>query len=219
MSRELPILFNTDMVRAVLEGEKTATRRAIRPRYQKNESGFEVAMNKATGQRWIYTVDDEGFMRRKIVPPCLPNDILYVRESFCPDYFDEGLAGYRGDGLWKNRNAYKADYRKWIVGDTVPEPKWTPSIHMPKEAARIWLKVTDVRVERLQEMTLDDFLSEGVILRPEAFNDPENAYTQAKYEFIPIWGSTLSKGQQALYAWDKNPWVWAIEFERCRKPE
>ena len=64
-------------------------------------------------------------------------------------------AGYRGDGLRGNRNAYKADYHKEIIGDTVPEPKWHPSIHMSKQAARIWLKVTDVRVEQLQNITIE----------------------------------------------------------------
>lgn len=97
--------------------------------------------------------------------------------------------------------------------------KWHPSIHMPKEAARIFLRVTDIRVERLKDMTLDDFLAEGVVLRPEAFNDPENAYMQGKELFTHIWNSTIKKEQHDLYGWDANPWVWVIEFERCEKPE
>lgn len=90
---------------------------------------------------------------------------------------------------------------------------------MPKEAARIWLKVTDVRVERLQDMILNDFLDEGVVIRPEAFNDPENAYIQARTKFIAIWDSTIPKRKQSLYEWVASPWVFAIEFERCEKPE
>lgn len=97
--------------------------------------------------------------------------------------------------------------------------KWHPSIHMPKEAARIFLRVTDVQVERLKNMTLDDFLSEGVALRPEAFNDPENAYMQAKSLFVDLWDSTINTQQLTLYRWDANPWVWVIAFERCEKPK
>lgn len=89
---------------------------------------------------------------------------------------------------------------------------------MPKEAARIWIKVTDVRVELLQNMNTGDFLAEGVVIRPEAFNDPENAYWQAKEEFIHIWDATVKKAEKDRYGWDANPWVWVIEFERCKKP-
>ena len=90
---------------------------------------------------------------------------------------------------------------------------------MPRAAARIWLGVTDVKIQRLQEMTLDDFLREGVVIRPEAFNDPDNAYMQAREQFISVWNSTIPRWQQAIYGWDANPWVWAIEFEKCNKPD
>ena len=96
---------------------------------------------------------------------------------------------------------------------------WKPSIHMPKQAARIWLEVTDVRVERLQDMNTGDFLAEGVTIRSEAFNDPENAYQQARGAFIDIWDSTIKQADRGKYGWAGNPWVWVIEFERCEKPE
>ena len=83
---------------------------------------------------------------------------------------------------------------------------------------RSWLKVTDVRVERLQDMNTGDFLAEGVVIRPEAFNDPENAYWQAKRKFVHIWNATVKKAEKDQYGWDANPWVWVIEFERCNKP-
>lgn len=168
-----PILFNTDMVRAILAGQKTATRR--------------VAKN---------------------TPPCRLGDILYVRETWC----NVNKKGLEPDFYYYADTFTCEDY-------DATEWKWRPSIHMPKEAARIWLKVADVRVERLQDMKLDDFLSEGVEIRPEAFNDPENAYGQAKDAFIRIWDSTVKKADLDIYGWDANPWVWVIEFERCEKPE
>ena len=94
---------------------------------------------------------------------------------------------------------------------------WHPSIHMPKRAARIFLKVKDVRVERLQDMHLEDFLMEGVVLRPEAFNDPENAFWQAQNIFRELWNSTIRKEETDLYGWEANPWVWAVRLEKVKE--
>lgn len=229
--RVLPVLFNTGMVQAVLDGRKTVTRRLVRVRYQEKECGFEIASNKATGQRWVYTTDDEGFMRRQIIPPYQPGDILYVRETwaFIPcigcngDYArpGSGLACYDiqaveyddGDGISDGCFVYRADCNN-------PERiTWRPSIYMPKAAARIWLKVTDVKIQRLQEMGLDDFLNEGVTIRPEACNDPDNAYMQARHIFTSIWDSTIQSQDKDKYGWAANPWVWVAEFKRCGKPE
>lgn len=213
-----PILFNTDMVRAILDGKKTVTRRAIK--FPVNRFTGEmpkpekIKLHKNTLRSEKVSFTEEPFYGFDIKPPHQLGDILYVRESYYPNYFDENIAGYRGDRLCGNRNAYKADYHKEIVGDVVPEPKWKPSIHMPKEAARIFLKVTDVRVERLQDMTLGCFLSEGVCILPEAFNDPDNAYGQAKSIFTKLWNSTLKKPDLTCYGWEANPWVWEMEFER-----
>ena len=232
MSRELPILFNTEMVQANLDDRKTATRRLIKPRYQGNECNFQVVTNKATGERRIDTVDADGYVcRTGIKPPYQPGDILYARETWafakcitcngeyrrkgspvnCYDY--QAVEYDDGDSISDGCFIYRADHQH-------PERIiWRPSIHMPKAAARIWLKVTDVKPQRLQDMTLDDFLKEGIILLPEAFNDPENTYMQARSEFIQLWDSTIPKRQQDIYSWDANPWVWATEFERCEEPE
>ena len=88
---------------------------------------------------------------------------------------------------------------------------WKPSIHMPKEAARIWLKVTDVRVERLQEMDKTDALKEGI--DPRLCLNLSHALTK----FKKIWDSTIKKSDLDIYGWDADPWVWVIEFERCEK--
>lgn len=200
-----PILFNTDMVLAILDGRKTVTRR--------------VAKKIPIETHWTEPVSDGRFECRWggnmlvvagfkdgttiVEPPYQPGDILYVRETWA-----EWTGGYL--------------YKAWNSPSAQPERSpvmiWHPSIHMPKEAARIWLNVKDVRAERLCNMTLDDFLSEGVSVRPEAFNDPENAYMQARAEFIAIWDSTIPKRQQNLYGWTANPWVWAVEFETCERP-
>ena len=169
MSRVLPILFNTDMVRAILDGRKTVTRRLINP--------------QPTGS-WQ---DNIELMSRA---PYQQGDILYVRET------------------WKKAHNGYYYYEDWQKDDIVDVTKWKPSIHMPKEAARIWLKVKDVRVERLQEITVEDVQHEGI-----------SALTDGIFErFKNLWNSTIKKADIDLYGWDANPWVWVIEFERCEKP-
>ena len=219
MGRVLPILFNTDMVRAILDWRKTTTRRCVKP-HSKKSCGFYVTFRKSDNAfMGVYDYDDnERQFDNPQTQPCYPGDILYVRETWqfmpciecnkCENCEKESNTYLDKESISEGCFIYRADY---------PQPErinWRPSIHMPKQAARIWLKVTDVRVERLHDMTLDDFLSEGVVIRPEAFNDPENAYMQARSEFARIWDSTIRKSQTNL-----NPWVWVIEFERCEKPE
>ena len=122
-----PILFNTDMVRAILDGRKACTRRAVKHNVK--------AMLNSQYHMEHPEVEDAWLIKKLCRPPYEPGDILYVRETFMQ------AAAHT---FW-----YKADDNSWI-----PEGlHWHPSIHMPKEAARIWLKVTDVRVERLQDMT------------------------------------------------------------------
>ncbi len=229
MSRVLPILFNTEMVRAILRelNPKAATRRSIKG-YIPEDAVWGYTMFTPKGYISCRGTFSDGYGEKFFKLPCRPGDILYVREAFCPNYFDEIIAGYRSDGLRGNRNAYKADYHKNVVGDVVPEPKWTPSIHMPKEAARIWLKVTDVRVERLQE--IKNFREEGITLSESCEEcylvcgacDPANSPTGCDNEveiFANLWDSTLKKSDLISYGWGANPWVWVIEFERCGKPE
>lgn len=210
-----PILFNTDMVQAILDG-KTVTRRKIPGRIVLNPEAehkvcfFPSRIRKDRGREiksiQYFTLESftENEARYK------KGDILYVRETFRP------LSSHPGSWF-----EYAADWsQKYFENSRDPKAcnggKWIPSIHMPKEAARIFLDVLDVKVQHLHDMTLDDFLEEGVVLRPEAFNDPENAYWQAQSIFAEeIWNKTLkSKVDQELYNWDANPWVWAIRFKR-----
>ena len=200
-----PILFNTEMVRALLDGRKSCTRRLVKPQPQ---GYFEVSEEPL----YIYEAGKQG----KITPPYQPGDILYVRETFI-----QAAAHI----FW-----YKADDKPWMSKDLL----WKPSIHMPKEAARIWLKVTDVRVERLQEMKPVDVIKEGAY--PDCWDcldTYEESGSQCCYgteeqcsqcdavmmEWEKLWNSTVKKSDLDCYGWNANPWVWVIEFERCKKPK
>ena len=210
-----PILFNTEMVRAILDGRKTCTRRIVKGFIPDDAIwGYTVFTPKGyISCRGTFPV---GYGEKFFKLPYQKGDILYVRETWCRygklDDFDHVIEGteeyyYLADGanptpyncFLVQRNGYD-EYK-----DT---PVWHPSIHMPKEAARIWLKVTDVRVERLQDMTDDDAEAEGCF-----------DYTSTALGFPDVWDSTIKKSDLDRYGWDANPWVWVIEFERCEKPE
>ncbi len=190
MSRVLPILFNTDMVLAILDGRKTVTRRVVKHPFEVHPNGY---ITKPRGNERLCPYE----------PPYQPGDILYVRETWSE---------------WTDGYVYKAWESPFPQPGRYPDKftKWHPSIHMPKAAARIWLKVTAVRIERLQDMNGQDILQEGVNCRvhPEAHYFDGNQ----KMMFAELWDSTIKKTDLDRYGWDANPWVWVIEFERCRKP-
>ena len=117
-----------------------------------------------------------------------------------------------------NRFNYDTFVNKWFSYNE----EWKPLLFMPKEATRIWLKVTDVRVERLQEMTLKDFKAEGIYDEYKTYSETyTNHLRQMAYPkvFARLWNSTIKKSDIDKYGWDASPWVWVIEFERCEKPE
>lgn len=187
-----PILFNIEMVRAILDGRKSCTRRVIK-------HNVDAILNSPYHMEHP-EVEDAWLIKKLCRPPYEPGDILYVRETWCGLPVNE--AGHmRGHTIYY----YKAD------GELRPKDwrgTWHPSIHMPKEAARIWLGVTDVRVERLQDMTDDDAEAEGCF-----------DYTSTALGFPDVWDSTIKKSDLDRYGWEANPWVWVIEFERCERPE
>ena len=192
-----PILFNTEMVRAILDGRKSCTKRLVKTR-RKDACGFYVT-KKADGTfSGIYEYDEnESMFDNPLMPPYQPGDILYIRETWSEGY-EDGTYIYKADDKLADLPTFK-ESSKLI---------YHPSIHMPKEAARIWLKVTDVRVERLQDMTDDDAEAEGCF-----------DYTSIALGFPDVWDSTIKKSDIDRYGWDTNPWVWVIEFEQCEKPE
>ena len=208
-----PILFNTEMVRAILDGRKTCTRRLVK--IQPKDGEYTL----------VFTRKDAQIKTEKttVKSPYKVGDILYVRETWCKygklDDLDQVIEGtekyyYRADG--ENPTPYNHFLVQKKGYDEYREfPVWSPSIHMPKEAARIWLKVTNVRVERLQEITIDGIRNEGLSSMAVHAGDMEIAMKEWKN----LWNSTIKKSDLDSYGWDANPWVWVIEFERCEKPE
>ena len=204
-----PILFNTEMVRAILDGRKTVTRRCVKPQPKSILCYTFAGANTGT---WSYPNDKahEFWGDKYRLPDCITNedkkmvwnppynadDILYVRETW---HRYKKMVG-KGEGC---HIAEFYGYKATIANSEDANEPWKPSIHMPKEAARIFLKVKDVRVERLQDITDEQAEKEGC-----------NDYTSTALGFCYIWYSTIKKSDLDTYGWDANPWVWVIEFER-----
>lgn len=185
-----PILFNTEMVRALLEGRKTVTRRVVKP-----QPVLDGHLWKLGGAAWSDSVLSAPVMLGHSLynrAPYQPGDVLWVRETWTRT--EAGTIMYRSDSE-----------------DTVCD-RWRPSIHMPREVARIFLRVTGVRCERLQELTLKDAEMEGMDLRGPMFT-----------KFVEVWNKTVQRNPNKFkrypYYWEDNPWVWVIEFERISKED
>ena len=226
-----PILFNTEMVRAILDGRKTCTRRIC-----KDANEYTVPdMDFYNADRRTYAVHNfadkehmEQLSTAERTCPICPGDILYVRETVWQKI------GYYLDVDGETKPSWYNEFR-YVASDEKPETGWNyswvkrPSIHMPKEAARIWLKVTDVRVERLHDITEDGALREGAqgmrcdhaALGVYGCTDCMNTgwIEPPQVGFMQIWDSTIKKSDLDRYGWDASPWVWVIEFERCEKPK
>lgn len=219
-----PILFNTDMVREILDGRKTVTRRGMKPQpIHKGRFWMIGGAGWSDDIQVIHPVPCHSLYKRM---PYKPGDILYVRETWGIsniDYDDKvAYIVYRASKNEKDEGcrAVRLPNDKFEkLYDSIAEnmSDWRPSIHMPKEAARIFLRVTDVRVERLQEITEQQAKCEGAIDNRGFIHSPDNEYTNihnAKEHYKQIWDSTIPKKDLDKYGWDANPWVWVIEFER-----
>lgn len=188
---EKPILFNTEMVRAILDGRKTQTRR--------------IAKTATYIMSSVEKLDEE--LSKGIVneyAPFQPGDILWVRETWCKWWLPHGAWQY----------CYKATQPYGNIGAVMPDSDdepiimpWKPSIHMPKEAARLFLWVTGVRIERLRDITMDEIKAEGVDVLGKTVNTSFRMWRE-------LWDSTVKKADLPRYGWEANPWVWVIEFER-----
>lgn len=190
--KERPILFNPEMVRAILEGRKTQTRRIIKPQFYEKPS--DILM-------WPCPFGKVG-------------EHLWVRETFC-DW-----------GAGSNRIQYKADtsdldeeMSRQAMGKII----WTPSIHMPRWASRLTLEITEIRVERLRDISEDDAMAEGVEFDHGWEGEPSYGYLDylsadesfkfltAKRSFQSLWESINGEN-----SWSKNPWVWVVSFKEVK---
>lgn len=200
-----PILFNTEMVRAILDGRKDATRRIVKG-FIPDDAVWGYTAFTPKGYISCRGTFADGYGEKFFKLPCEPGDILYVRETW--HKYTKRIG--KGESC---RLAEFYGYKASVANSEDAEEPWHPSIHMPKEAARIWLKVMNVRVERLQEMWASDVPKEGIY-----FNKPTTA-DEMLMAFAKLWNSTIKKSDLDSYGWNANPWVWVIEFERCEKPE
>ena len=218
LSKAKPILFNTKMVRAILDGRKTVTRRVLKPQPEKAHNIMDYDNDAHTVDFHCGNCTPNGTFidwAKTVKAPYWYGDILYVREtwkSFC------GMLYGRENGTYIPLDdfegyQYKADEQCICTKGINPfcdgfddqkrdisfDDKWHPSIHMPKEAARIFLQVTDVRAERLQDIDDDGVVAEGL---------------EIGAPFDELWDSTIKKSDIDKYGWAANPFVWVIEFER-----
>ena len=219
-----PILFNTEMVRAIKDNRKTVTRRVIKPQpicygpnatFKPHDDNFFLSAEKNWLQCRVCGHDPEYSLEGSNtsyywIPPDRPGDILYVRETWrrqplkwsCERGYSDFVLQYRADFTDEENGCYGRR------GGIAPQ-KWHPSIHMPKEASRIFLRVTDVRVERLQDIDDDEALKEGCGI----WGDVDWVAFPAE-DFKRVWGSTIKPADRSIYGWGANPWVWVIGFEK-----
>lgn len=208
--KERPVIFNGEMVRAILDGRKTQTRRIMK--VQPESSGFglrfitESLNNRDTGKYFWSQSDACGINKPRSKPFLSPfgqvGDRLWVRETFAAfdaDWKHPGKPHDLRDGPWPNV-VYPASVAK------IPDGTCRPSIHMPRWASRITLEITAVRVERLNDISEEDAKAEGVAPSQHIITPPEALY---RVGFLKLW--------QSIYgaeSWSANPWVWVIDFRR-----
>lgn len=200
--KERPIIFSGEMVKAILEDRKTQTRRIVKP--QPYQDGIfdkkRIILYKGhEREQWCWFISD-GSLRNYDL-------------RFCP-------YGKIGDRLWIRETwqtaggktvTYRADWDRTKI-KTSDLIKWKPSIHMPRWASRITLEITDIRVERLQEISEWDCLKEGVVIDKDCENE-EQKLKSALVSFLELWDSINEKRG---YGWDTNCWVWVISFRRLK---
>jgi len=208
-----PIIFNTEMVKAILDRRKTQTRRPIKLNIKKDNK-----TNSLNGA--VFTIDNKLYFEHNLIENFSKykvGDILYVKETWTLGK----KFTIKPENVWYIRNDLGNEvYYKADLNDNFYDPdnicKWKPSIHMPKEYARIFLKVTNVRVEKLQDMKIEDFLHEGINDNGFTVQYPENGlnefYKFLKNKWIDFWNSTKKDG----YKWEDNPYVFVYEFERIK---
>jgi hypothetical protein len=200
MAKERPILFSTPMVQAILQGRKTQTRRIVKPQPTVNNGTWRLE-TKALTQSVNIPPDQWHKLPFGLISPYGEiGDALWVRETWAPAFGDY---------------AYKADYSDFTLSKPQNKGLWKPSIHMPKAAARIWLRITDVRVERLQDISDADAIAEGIELVDQVGQQVYKRYdgynTVTSQPAVSYW--SLWEAIHGEESWQENPWVWVLSFE------
>ncbi|EPL7655492.1 hypothetical protein P3200_004359 [Escherichia coli] len=201
--KERGMIFNDAMVRAILEGRKTQTRRPVKNVRADNCLVIRKPTKKRNG---VYTHVMDA-LEHGLCPFGNVGDRIWVRETFNAFWLDNDVIQEIKDGvsLASELCDYKADYSD----SSKPAEGWTPSIHMPRWASRILLEITDVRVERLHDMSEADAKAEGASPVTYKITPPEAVY---RVGFGDIW-----RGIYGQENWLSNPWVWVIEFKRIKE--
>lgn len=251
-----PILFNTEMVQAILEGRKTQTRRIVKGiegihpyRAEPTENAYD------TLAEWDFLCGENlngGYYDfcQAAKAPYAVGDVLWVRETWAHGYversdvegsnevwFESSPVGCNGYIGALSQFFYRGDKKNYSEIDV----KWHPSIHMPKKAARIFLKVIDIRAEKLNDISNAEALAEGVprdypmnpvycpmckgtglvgTHHPDTLGHMDvdcSACAKPTVRFSNLWDSTVTN--YLRFGWRSNPWIWVIEFERCKTPE
>ncbi len=191
--KERPILFSSVMVRAILDGTKTQTRRVIKLR---NDSIIDLLDDDYLNERGFCSIDTEKYHAKQTLCPFgKRGDSLWVREIFAQVSIPNGTTAR------EIITVYKADNPQGLL---IPN-KWEPSIFMPRRASRITMEITNIRVEQIQQISLEDVEAEGI----RAFHDAEKLNGDCP-EFIKLWNEINAKRG---FSWESNPFVWVIEFE------
>ncbi len=226
MSKERPIIFSGPMVRAILDGRKTMTRRVVKPQPESvcvhgvsPFCGCNPIETTPDGPAVLYACNGECNMQGGEWKPCpygVPGDRLWVRETFNRDDNDAGAIWYRADhAIVKHHRAIELNAK--------PYPDVMSPLYMPRWASRITLEVVSVRVQRVHDISEADARAEGAVLVPDSVGDgpwythggDANAYATARNSFWALWDSINAKRG---YGWDANPWVWVIEFKQVKQP-
>ncbi len=211
-----PIPFNDEMVRAILRNDKSVTRRKVKPQPPKEADGIYERMDNGNFQMKVSPY--ESIYDYEIIPPYQVGDYLYVQETWSED---------------KHNYLYRADFSDDALEKLKNIMRWVSLKLMPRKAARIFLRVTDVRVERLQDIKIRDIVAEGIYEDcQDCFenygygnqccigeNDECHLYDDAVTQFENVWNSTIKKSELGKYGWNANPWVWVIEFEKVEATE
>lgn len=221
--KERPIVFSDEMVRAILEGRKNQTRRVLKPQPLEDDpplacEWYTPAIFGANGELRDGRYDVFGAYGHEWGVKCpygAPGDCLWVREAFTLSDAD-----CQAWDLPEARAAHEplVFYRADVEGP-LPDVKWNPSVHMPKDFSRITLKITSVRVERLQKISEEDAKAEGAhyydgrgIWHSGWRHDLKDVHANARSSFARYWDETNKPGRR----WSDSPWVWVIEFKRVK---